>query len=454
MRRCLASYSLPFERLVFVVATLATFCVTTGVTTSAHAQILYNTLGSNGELLRQVNPDGSGNSPIQIGNLPQEANPAVSNDGRFLSVRSQDPGRPSQFSSNVWVLDSADGSLQKITDFEDSTDTGGNTFNHSPRYTAFSPDGSLIAISSFLNTQTPSSGGMTTAFTYVHRVSDGAMIDGPTINGTASTLSTLGTGISWSSSSNRVAIPTNAQNGATAIFSGNSLANIPVRQETFPQFGTLQNGNFVEEDSFPAYSPNGQALAYFRSRDILTISGAQPSQLSLRIKSNAGDRSIFNFNPGFQPTGISWSPDGSQLAIGVGQQVFGGGSYFNLADPNTAEVLTINVNGSGISQLVGAPAFSPAWSSLGAGGSAEDLNNDGFVDGLDLGILLGNFNQNTSPSGGELNGTNPVDGLDLGILLGAWNPPPTLSAIAVPEPSSASLAFAMVALGVFYPRQR
>ncbi len=53
-----------------------------------------------------------------------------------------------------------------------------------------------------------------------------------------------------------------------------------------------------------------------------------------------------------------------------------------------------------------------------------DLNQDGFVDGLDLGILLGNWGQAVSASEGELSGMPPVDGLDLGILLGAWNPPP------------------------------
>jgi len=80
-----------------------------------------------------------------------------------------------------------------------------------------------------------------------------------------------------------------------------------------------------------------------------------------------------------------------------------------------------------------------------------DLNMDGFVDGLDLGILLGNFNQCGVPaSGGELNGTDPVDGLDLGVLLGAWNPPALggVAAAAIPEPGSLLLSsLAMLALG-------
>ncbi len=77
---------------------------------------------------------------------------------------------------------------------------------------------------------------------------------------------------------------------------------------------------------------------------------------------------------------------------------------------------------------------------MGAPSDPADLNMDGFVDGLDLGILLGNFNESSDPSGGELNGTPPVDGLDLGILLGAWNPPPVPLAGSVPEPTSALLA--------------
>ncbi len=87
------------------------------------------------------------------------------------------------------------------------------------------------------------------------------------------------------------------------------------------------------------------------------------------------------------------------------------------------------------------------------GGNPADLNNDGFVDGLDLGILLGNFEQNASPGGGELNGTDPVDGLDLGILLGAWSPP-ALSAASVPEPMSAVMLLSGLALVTGTRRRR
>lgn len=50
--------------------------------------------------------------------------------------------------------------------------------------------------------------------------------------------------------------------------------------------------------------------------------------------------------------------------------------------------------------------------------AAGDINGDGAVDGLDLGLLLGAWGSN-DPSA-DLDGDGFVGGSDLGILLGAW----------------------------------
>ena len=100
--------------------------------------------------------------------------------------------------------------------------------------------------------------------------------------------------------------------------------------------------------------------------------------------------------------------------------------------------LGLNVTGaSGLSLALGGGGTSLL---LTSGFDPADLNMDGFVDGLDLGILLGSWDTVTTPDMGELNGTPPVDGLDLGILLGAWNPPPLGAVTAVPEPASLALS--------------
>ncbi|MEO2048116.1 MAG: PEP-CTERM sorting domain-containing protein [Pirellulales bacterium] len=82
-----------------------------------------------------------------------------------------------------------------------------------------------------------------------------------------------------------------------------------------------------------------------------------------------------------------------------------------------------------------------------------DLNQDGFVDGLDLGIQLGNWGADVTPLQGELNGVVPVDGLDLGILLGAWDPPAVAASTAVPEPSSIAL-LALSSLSLLVTRRK
>jgi len=100
--------------------------------------------------------------------------------------------------------------------------------------------------------------------------------------------------------------------------------------------------------------------------------------------------------------------------------------------------LSLNVTGaSGLSLALGGGGTSLL---LTSGGDPADLNMDGFVDGLDLGILLGNWDQTTTPAMGELNNQPPVDGLDLGILLGSWNPSTLGAGEAVPEPSAWLLA--------------
>jgi hypothetical protein len=45
-----------------------------------------------------------------------------------------------------------------------------------------------------------------------------------------------------------------------------------------------------------------------------------------------------------------------------------------------------------------------------------DLNDDGVVNGIDLGILIGSWGDPV----GDLDGDGTTNGIDLGILLGAW----------------------------------
>ena len=76
-----------------------------------------------------------------------------------------------------------------------------------------------------------------------------------------------------------------------------------------------------------------------------------------------------------------------------------------------------------------------------------DFNGDGFVDGGDLSLLLGNWGSNVPPSPTGWDGAQPteplIDASELSALLGTWGqgtPPSAASGVApVPEPAACLL---------------
>lgn len=78
---------------------------------------------------------------------------------------------------------------------------------------------------------------------------------------------------------------------------------------------------------------------------------------------------------------------------------------FLAEDANPGSVVEAAVDGVRIQSLTCDP------------GLFGDLNGDGFVNGADLGVLLGNWG---GSGAGDLNNDGTVDGADVGMLLAAW----------------------------------
>ena len=76
-----------------------------------------------------------------------------------------------------------------------------------------------------------------------------------------------------------------------------------------------------------------------------------------------------------------------------------------LFKPVTASSTVTSVNVSGKGPIAPPPPANPS-----------DLNDDGLVDGADLGILLGAWGN----AAGDIDGNGTTDGSDLGLLLAAW----------------------------------
>jgi hypothetical protein len=76
-------------------------------------------------------------------------------------------------------------------------------------------------------------------------------------------------------------------------------------------------------------------------------------------------------------------------------------------------------------------AFTAQWvvnvngtaTSCGAASCVGDMNNDGVVNGADLGLLLGAWGSCPGCIQ-DINQDGVVNGADLGLLLGAWGPCP------------------------------
>jgi Tol biopolymer transport system component len=177
-------------------------------------------------------------------------------------------------------------------------------------------------------------------------------------------------GISWSPDGTVFASPayvnvvtnTGRQTVAAGIvlfgFDPATLTYTRVGQMTTPQvIDTLAPGIIIETHAFPVFSPDGQRLAFFSITypDPLLVGPATAELLT--INANGTNRtSLLQFNPGFYPVGLSWTPDGNQLVFSIAEQVQSGGLHSPLPVPSTAVLRLVSASGGMPSPIAEVPA--------------------------------------------------------------------------------------------------
>ena len=441
------------QRFVFFGGFL--FCLLT--TTVCRAQVYYASLDNQGlSFVSRANPDGTGITSVPI-NPPQPDFPTWSRDGEALAVVSTIPGRPNETSRNVYTFNANNGQIRAITDFEDSSmeefvpDIGFTLVSrsHFPRYTAFSPNNDFLALVDFELVAT-NFGTDRIPTLRVIRMSD--LVEVTVARGAATDTSYMsGEGLDWSPVADLLVtpipqdgfapggIPTGA---VTALALANSSGD-PVRVLTnprststatlFPVRNTITN----EHDYQPAFSPTGNEIAYFRVIDGLTTGEAIPfpqrltAQVSLRVVGVDGsnDREIRSFTPGFFPQGLTWSPDGSELAFGIGQQAAVSGSLTLAGDTRFQDVFVVDANGNNPRRIATAPATFPTWrpASGSSSSSCGDFDQDGDVDSADRTTItanwtgaLGNGVGNQNFADGDCDGDGDIDSSDATGLVQNW----------------------------------
>jgi hypothetical protein len=354
-----------------------------------------------------IAPDGTGDQPLTTG-LTVPTFPSWAKDGSLLALTSVNPQRPSKISQDVFTINPVTGAVQLALQFVDQTSvepvfSGGiqvgvqNRFSYSvPLYKAFSPDRTRLAVSrmvtsGFYQTQQPPaldqlSGTGQVPFLEVYNLADGSLQD-LVLAGRQRTFFTLGGfGVDWHPTQNMLVAPIDVDSptvGSLQPSESSTLFLIEVvpnaielgrgRQLTHPQ-GSLQSSAFgttfsTESDYAPAFSPDGQTVAYLRAENTVDtpngISQHRPISVSIRAVNFDGtnDRLVLALSPGIFSIQVSWSPDGKQLVFDTGQQP--APQPLQLARleaiPSTLSLSVVNADGSNPHLLRGTPAGMPAW---------------------------------------------------------------------------------------------
>ena len=404
------------------------------LTADANGQLLYSTVNnSNQQILRQINLDGTGDVVFNIPGLATASSSVFSNDGRLIGVRGQTPAQTAnQVSFNIFVFDPTTNQTRQISNNVDVFDpnTGIRTFTDTTGK-SFSPDGTLLAVANcvtviFPPTPDSPSTSANRRFMTFFRVSDGQQLGARVDDSGFSGSSTGGDGVSWSPVADVIAYPTTTFNPANPLLSGptpisafNSAGQFLGNLTSPTSGGFLEQ--FIEHDQFPAFSPDGQQLAYFRQRRFVSgFSG--PSQLELRIAGVA--QPILSFDAGQLPSGLSWSPDGTQLAFSVGKQgteyVPGIGTFFEFnPNPGTLSVGIVNADGSSptpfLSPIAASPEYFPETTSTVRLG---DVSLDGTVNFLDISPFIAALSTGEFQAEADIDQNGMVNFLDISPFIG------------------------------------
>ncbi len=315
----------------------------------------------------------SGGNVTQVPlNLDQPTFPSLSPDGNLLIVSSPDPAQPFEASQDLFAFDLRNGQRRKLWDNVTQSLPDGGFLFATPLWSATSSSGQRVA---FVNQTSGTSGGNDPVSGGVRqlrviRATDGFEVGLAEI-GNGSQLDLFQSefvGISWQPGTDFFATPAyvNVTNNlgqsllavGLVLYGPTGPPGQPyVRSQilTLPTVVVDPNSgvNVYSNHAYPAFSPNGQQLAFFRITFPLANLAA-PAQADLIVISTAtgNGQVIASFAPGSFPVGVSWRNNAS-LVFSLGTQAQAGGIFAPFADPSSAQVFTIPATGGTLGQIAG-----------------------------------------------------------------------------------------------------
>ncbi len=345
----------------------------------AHAQILF------GSLIQS--PDGPIGALFEVNNgvvsaiptgLPNNQFPGLSPSGTRITISSPDPAQPMEASWDLFEFNRDTGQTRRlVNNVTQPLPDGGFIFSQ-PLFSQTSSDGQLIAWVNQVSSNNPQQQGGSHRLLNVIRASDGLPLSTAEI-GQGNALDFYQSefvGVSWWPGQHAFVTPAyvpgipHSQAAGLVVFGhvGNGQFE-RVGQLTQPSVTQLPCppcGFATENHAWPAFSPDGQRLAFFRIAYIDPLLH-QPAKADLIVAdlSNSSAIQVASFAPGVYPAGLSWSRNGADLLFSVGNQSHEAGLFMPLADPASAVLRTVPASGGAISQIPGAPVgYMPAGTPL------------------------------------------------------------------------------------------
>jgi hypothetical protein len=315
-------------------------------------------LASGAQQLKLVKPDGTGDRPLHV-DLDSTVFPAWSRDGQWLAVMGLPLDSNDSTPWNVFVFRPTGEDLLQVT----TLNASGQTLL--PLFKAFAPDGRRLAVSAVgqAQQQDPNRGEVTTNVATLlvdDREHPGQQT---TIGGVTDVGGSLqGVGVDWSPTEDLLIVPAATLEDSsglplpvTALFAVPPVANAFSQGLARPVTSPQRALDRTADDAMPAFSPDGQRVAFVRRE-----TRGQRFTASIRVVNldGSGEQEVVGLPQGDVVNKVSWSGDGKSLVFDWGRPQ----QNVVFSDPGTTGLWTIGVDGSNLTQLRDPPALYPAWS--------------------------------------------------------------------------------------------
>ncbi|MCC5840115.1 MAG: hypothetical protein JJT96_08325 [Opitutales bacterium] len=162
-----------FLRLPVVLLWAALFLLGSAGSPVAAQTVFSAVVLNQGQLVNGLFQEQNGTVTAIPTGLPTNNFPALSPNGRFITMASRNPAQPSSLATDLFVFDRLTNQRRTLIDYSVEALSGGSFVTPEATHSALSPDNQLLALTTVMNVTTNLGGMSSNPMLTVHRASDG-----------------------------------------------------------------------------------------------------------------------------------------------------------------------------------------------------------------------------------------------------------------------------------------